>query len=90
MFNRKNPTLLKAAVEEYTGRTVKELKTYDDPYVAGAFAIRCVAKDDNANMDFVVTAHAQYKTAAELVRELEEACFETWPPKASRKTIRFW
>ena len=79
---------LKAGIAEYTGGVVESMKTYTCS--VGSVAIRAVINNHEeqktSEIDFLVIAQdvERCKTAspAEIAYEcLEEAEYETWPPK---------
>lgn len=79
---------LKAGIEEYTGGVVESMKTYTCS--VGSVAIRVVvnkhSSQETFEIDFLVIAQdvERCKTAAAQVIAyecLEEAEYETWPPK---------
>jgi len=76
--------LLKAGIELYTGRTVQDLKRFDDPVVPGAIGMR-VTMNDGETIDFLLAAdwrpEGRKPTAEDVDRALEETQFSTWPPE---------
>lgn len=79
--------VIQAGIEKYTERKVKELKTFADPKVEGAFAIRA-SMEDGETIDFILVAHWQHegrRLTPELVdKYLEEAMFESFPPPVGK------
>jgi len=75
--------ILKAGIEEYTGRFVKRLHTYEDG--VGAIGLRAEMIDDGDMpvLDFLVANFdvAKCKDAVSTVGYLEETEWETWPPQ---------
>ena len=77
-----------AGIEEYTGRKVKDIKTFADPKVAGTYAIRATMepkKKEPVQIDFLIVGNYMEKpiprcTAEEISENLEECNFTTWPP----------
>jgi hypothetical protein len=67
---------LKKAVEMYTGKKIKSCLIVADPQVLGTYAI-------NADgMHFLLTRYGLRKTYKDLVDNLEDVEFATWPPKS--------
>lgn len=91
---------LKAGIEQYTGCQVSAIKVFPDPKVDGSYGIRVTAHrktkrgvhKKGQQMDFILTAHWQLEsrtlTVALVEKYLEDAMFETWPPKVG--TPRFF
>ena len=69
---------LKKAIELYTGEKVKTIVVYRDPQVDDCYAIKTDGKNE-----WLVT-HLRDDDDAEKISfsRLEEAEFETWPPKS--------
>lgn len=75
--------LVKRGVELYTGETVEDIKRHWDPRVEGAFALRVVLKGQKTPIFFLVDAHAKkLATPEDVDSELQDAEFESWPPKS--------
>ena len=81
--------ILKAGIEEYTGREVESIKLHADSKVEGAWGIRAGMKDGKT-IDFIVSAGwGREGTDPEHVANvLEETQFDTWPPVAG--PVRFF
>ena len=92
--------VIKAGVELYTGCQVSDMKLFADPKVDGSWGIRVTAHrktkrgvhKTGRSMDFILSAHWQHDgrtLTPQLVEKwLEDAMFETWPPKVGAPS--FW
>jgi hypothetical protein len=70
--------VFKKAIEVYLGRTIRTIDIENDPYVPDTYALRA---DD---MDFLVTGFKKCNTIGDVMERLEEAEFESWPPRVRR------
>jgi len=81
--------VLHAGIEHYTGHKVRGLERYDDPRVAGCIALRCTVlegePDGGTVLQFFISGNAPVlKTKEDVSVNLEEAEFETWPPRSGK------
>ena len=93
--------VIKTGIESYTGCQVSSIKVFPDPKVEGSYGVRVFAHRKTKKgvhkrgqqMDFIVLAHWMMETRGALTpqlveKHLEDAMFETWPPKVGAP--RFW
>lgn len=74
--------LLKAGLESYTGRKVSNLKTFKDPKVDGAYALRVnFEKFGDEIFDFLVTNLEGGMSPDDVAELVEETDYTEWPPK---------
>lgn len=78
--------VMKAGLEEYTGRKVKSIKLHPDPRVEGTWAARAVMDDDEQVIDFFVVGNQvpgmriELLSAEQCAEAIEECRFDQWPP----------
>ena len=68
--------ILKKAIGMYSGKTILKIQIHPDPKVAGTYAIRA------DGMDFLITRFPSLKTYKDIIDNLEDVEWETWPPKS--------
>lgn len=78
---------LKAAIEEYTGKKVTDLKVAEDPKVSYTFAIRASLEGQDYPLDMLIVGSYLPKSISSMSAEdlagfLEECDFSEWPPKS--------
>jgi len=71
---------LKAGVEYYLCKHLKEIKVVEDPKVANTYAIRC--KFGKEQVDFLIEGFRKSMDNEEISDNLEECEFESFPPES--------
>ncbi len=81
-------------ITEYTGRVLTDLLMYEDPIVDDTYALRA-SFEDGLVVDFLIRGSSsrvpggcKRMTSTQVVDNLEECMFDSWPPKTG--SVRFW
>lgn len=81
-MNKKFEELIKAGIKDYAGVECTDVKIYPDPKVDYTYAVRATLEDQKEPFDCLFVGIESSMSVRDISDRLEEAEFETWPPKS--------